>query len=446
MYKTAKYCQNKNLSKSQKMEEDDSLCNMCGLCLGSSKILKLHINMVHNGGPKNLDENATEYKCPYCGERFEQKPWRNKHIQNYHKRYSALENNVFLKPIKETSEKEKPPDSSDAESDIEILEVNENAIQVIPNKEVEKFVKENNDIICDKESENLPDSNCLGDNVEILKANENATCENQVLLNQEVEKSTKENNVLEQSTNSSSSDSDIEIIELKNQVITNQQKEDSELVRKQKRKSLDNLEIFYKTENKQNKFKCNLCQTAFNIGSEFKSHMKESHESEGCETCGKIFQNLDSFQIHHNLEHGNFKKDENSTKKYKCVICPYSCANSLELRTHIKSYHELETCDKCEKIFHNEDALRTHRKLVHYSEFFFCGRCDKWFKSKMALEIHKTKVHIGIKCSYCSKLLKSNVLPYHEKKCKEKFERKSRKAKSTRASEKNVSEEGTCDD
>ena len=64
----------------------------------------------------------------------------------------------------------------------------------------------------------------------------------------------------------------------------------------------------------------------------------------------------------------------------------------------------------------------------------------------MALEIHKTKVHLGIKCSHCSKLLKSNVLPTHEKKCKEKFERKSRKVKSTRSSEKNVNEKGTSDD
>ena len=82
-----------------------------------------------------------------------------------------------------------------------------------------------------------------------------------------------------------------------------------------------------------------------------------------CTLCGKIFEDIDSFEVHINKSH-DFKQS-----KHSCDVCNKEFIHKLNLDTHIKADHENIQdfkCDKCQSQFGSIVLLKRHIQRVHF--------------------------------------------------------------------------------
>ena len=66
---------------------------------------------------------------------------------------------------------------------------------------------------------------------------------------------------------------------------------------------------------------------------------------------------------------------------------------------HIREYHSIDRntpCDKCEKVFKNENQIHIHNDGVHTDERIPCDECDKTFKCKSYLAMHIREYHNAV--------------------------------------------------
>ena len=157
-------------------------------------------------------------------------------------------------------------------------------------------------------------------------------------------------------------------------------------------------------------YKCEFCAQLFKQKKKFKNHVKSTHR-EGtkfkCESCeNKTFWSKILLKKHTRKVHRGHKKN-------KCKLCPELFSRSDLLKNHMKSVHEKENCDICDK-FYNIYQIKKHIKIVHEGknadneEFRFnCDSCDKSFASVQRLKGHNQSVHEGktYKCVFCDKNL-----------------------------------------
>ena len=67
-------------------------------------------------------------------------------------------------------------------------------------------------------------------------------------------------------------------------------------------------------------------------------------------------------------------------------------------------------CESCEKYYHNEATLWTHKKNMHEDKIvtsFQCELCDKYFRGQISLNSHIKTVHEKrrrkLRCAVCDK-------------------------------------------
>lgn len=93
-------------------------------------------------------------------------------------------------------------------------------------------------------------------------------------------------------------------------------------------------------------------------------------------------------------------------KTYNCNICPETFTKFNDLIAHDMTIHtdlpKKFCCEKCGKLFLNNERLITH-EAIHREKLFECKLCQKKFTHQKTLDAH-LNVHIGLytceKCGY----------------------------------------------
>ncbi|XP_050079586.1 zinc finger protein 271-like [Anopheles maculipalpis] len=108
---------------------------------------------------------------------------------------------------------------------------------------------------------------------------------------------------------------------------------------------------------------------------------------------------------------------ETRTDVFRCQLCEGTMYESpKELTEHLKAEHptQIRSCDKCPKIFVNEQSFQHHQYCHATGRSFFCTFCDKGFQTEVLLECHVRSHTRGTKClcSICGKSF-ANVSSLH---------------------------------
>lgn len=121
--------------------------------------------------------------------------------------------------------------------------------------------------------------------------------------------------------------------------------------------------VEYKPKNftrvKTNEYQCNLCDKRFKKYLAVYQHIKKVHEKiymkRVCETCGKVFASIHSYNKHYNGVHSD--KD------------PY-------------------LCEVCGKSFHHYDSFKMHERIHIGNKCHKCPLCGKGFLEKPYMRKH----------------------------------------------------------
>ena len=117
-----------------------------------------------------------------------------------------------------------------------------------------------------------------------------------------------------------------------------------------------------------------------------------------------------------------------STKIYKCDLCPYKARYRQALKVHYRFHSGIRpySCDFCSKTFVTSQTRKLHMVLVHKgfaSKIYSCDQCSYKTPYNPHLKSHVKKVHLGVKdvrhktCPYCSKVYtNSGSLISHKRK------------------------------
>ena len=114
-------------------------------------------------------------------------------------------------------------------------------------------------------------------------------------------------------------------------------------------------------------------------------------------------------------------------KKFKCEMCSNYYGSLNILKAHIKIVHNKLNvchCPICSKQLTTKKNLKVHIKNVHGRENFKCGSCNRCFTSELILRKHRTTAHSNqteIKCKICNfnytcrKTLNAHIKQVHDK-------------------------------
>ncbi|XP_063696165.1 zinc finger protein 708-like [Culicoides brevitarsis] len=135
-------------------------------------------------------------------------------------------------------------------------------------------------------------------------------------------------------------------------------------------------------------------------GRKFKSlRGKQCHKANGCpavsldnftfkcETCGKGFSKKSNLSRH-------MSSHDEKSYKWKCGICGKKFNNSSNYKVHKYSHNPEKNipCKYCDKMFKNQDSLRSHY-VLHEGKLFSCRVCEKTFGTITLLNNHVKKKH-----------------------------------------------------
>ena len=117
-----------------------------------------------------------------------------------------------------------------------------------------------------------------------------------------------------------------------------------------------------------------------------------------CNLCEKTFSYISNLERHIKISHMN-NKDEKD-QKFKCELCSKEFRGKNGLDLHVKEKHEEKnrlTCGVCKETFVRRYSLKTHlfNKHLNGKRLFDCEFCDRSFKSKNVLSNHKRNLHGG---------------------------------------------------
>ena len=119
-----------------------------------------------------------------------------------------------------------------------------------------------------------------------------------------------------------------------------------------------------------------------------------------CPKCDKIFKHKNSLTKHLTDVHGKLS--------HICPVCHKKLANPRSLKVHVKTHNkfnqpverapkmysfENERCDKCEKRFKDNGALRVHQKGVHGAKEFQCKLCNYQTSYAENMKKHVKGIH-----------------------------------------------------
>ena len=74
---------------------------------------------------------------------------------------------------------------------------------------------------------------------------------------------------------------------------------------------------------------------------------------------------------------------------FKYIKCSKHCKSVCALNQHFKEHHRPLQCNKCNKFFQTQGALKLH-SYNHVDGQFECSECKRTFPFKSQLEQHKS--------------------------------------------------------
>ncbi|CAG4974030.1 unnamed protein product [Colias eurytheme] len=179
----------------------------------------------------------------------------------------------------------------------------------------------------------------------------------------------------------------------------------------------------FKNKAKYAKLKCQICGEEFEKPEGFRSHLRyhASLPVYKCELCNKTFSDSSNFSKH---------KKVHNLRIVICDICGKKFNNKICLIKHLEGHSNAEpvTCNKCDKQFFSESALRKHNRQMHdkVSPKFKCQQCQLRFLSLREKWDHLWQVHkersTKADCSICgaefrrARDVKNHVDKVHRKK------------------------------
>ena len=108
-----------------------------------------------------------------------------------------------------------------------------------------------------------------------------------------------------------------------------------------------------------------------------------------CNQCDKKYKSRSARYTHKKTVHSGIIPDRTEVH---CEQCAFTTKRKDHLKDHIKNIHEKEVCDLCGKGF-SYRSLIDHKKVVHEGILYNCNQCDLNLTTKGNLKAHKKKKH-----------------------------------------------------
>ncbi|KAL3282757.1 hypothetical protein HHI36_005924 [Cryptolaemus montrouzieri] len=126
-------------------------------------------------------------------------------------------------------------------------------------------------------------------------------------------------------------------------------------------------------------------------------------ESLTCDQCDKVFSNQQNLKTHKEGVH-------EKKKPFTCLECKQSFPYAKNFRMHqLKHKRGVYSCEVCQKKFNHPSSLVYHRNADHNLQRFACNKCNKTFKHRQLLHRHQL-VHSEerpFKCELCDSAFKT---------------------------------------
>jgi len=149
--------------------------------------------------------------------------------------------------------------------------------------------------------------------------------------------------------------------------------------------SATNLRRHVRANHESGRFQCQYCPLEFRRCDSLLRHRRTAHADLQCNSCRKVFKNVDSKSSH--VCKGR------SRDKLLCNVCRKSFISRSNLNKHIRMTHAATafTCQDCGKIFRQSDSLTLHTWKNHRR--FICPHCGSVHETADLLCKHMSTVH-----------------------------------------------------
>ncbi|BFG01749.1 zinc finger protein 771 [Drosophila madeirensis] len=171
-------------------------------------------------------------------------------------------------------------------------------------------------------------------------------------------------------------------------------------------------------------FLCRDCDKSFTRYEQLRSHMRNSHPSQGgsgsggesaqqqleevqrliCELCNRQYSTKNAL--------GEHLKRHAQRKEHVCEHCGVAKVTRTELLTHLRIHNpswEKFKCQQCPQLFRHKSAISRHVRVVHEGQRRFqCVHCEKRFGTH-ASQLRHERLHasgdqqLPSRCDVCSK-------------------------------------------
>lgn len=151
------------------------------------------------------------------------------------------------------------------------------------------------------------------------------------------------------------------------------------------------------TEHKEAKFKCPLCSMRIGWKFRYEIHLSNCEkEQTPCDFCGKMFQNepavnkhrigaCNEYRRHKRLQH---TLDKPTLCESKCYYCNETFSGPGLVKHHMRTCHELTTCDVCEITVLGISSVRHHKLTNHKDPKYECRLCGRKFHHEKQHDRH----------------------------------------------------------
>lgn len=182
------------------------------------------------------------------------------------------------------------------------------------------------------------------------------------------------------------------------------------------------LEMHMRAHEGTTKYKCEICDEAFELSSLANQH-KFLHPEENpflCEICGKHYFSSNKPSSH--CHNAHYEAITGSSLSYDCAECGKRYTTALGLKKHRLTKHEKADlsviCETCGKRLSSKEKLKYHIRTHTGFKPHRCLICPKAFSKKEHLVEH-VRIHTGEKpflCKSCGRgFAQRTPLKVHEK-------------------------------